>query len=50
MQEALMTITAPVEIVIVKNAGHNFKPVDGTVSPSRDEIIEHTIQFFLDHQ
>jgi acetyl esterase/lipase len=50
MQEALKTITAPVEIIIVKNAGHNFKPVDGDISPSRGEIIEHTIQFFIDHQ
>ncbi|MGJ8654370.1 MAG: prolyl oligopeptidase family serine peptidase [Opitutaceae bacterium] len=48
MQEALQTIKAPVEVVIVKNAGHNFKPVDGTVTPSRDEIIEQTIQFFVD--
>lgn len=50
MQEALKTIKAPVEIVIVKNAGHNFKPVNGTVTPSRGEIIEQTIKFFTDHQ
>ncbi|MGJ8672703.1 prolyl oligopeptidase family serine peptidase [Rubritalea sp.] len=50
MQEALKTIKAPVEIVIVKNSGHNFKPVEGTVTPSRDKIIEQTIQFFADHQ
>ena len=48
MQEALKTIKAPVEIVIVKNSGHNFKPVDGTVTPSREEIVERTIQFLVD--
>jgi acetyl esterase/lipase len=49
MQEAIETIKAPVEIVIVKNAAHNFKPVDGDISPSRDEIINRTIAYFVDH-
>lgn len=50
MQEALKTIDAPVEVVIVKNSGHNWRPVDGTVTPSKDEIIERTIQFFMEHR
>jgi dipeptidyl aminopeptidase/acylaminoacyl peptidase len=47
MQEALQTIQAPVEIVIVKNAGHNWRKADGetAIDPSRNEIIELTIQF-----
>lgn len=49
MQEALKTIKAPVEVLIVKNAGHNWRPVDGVVTPSRDEIIKRTIQFLVDH-
>ena len=48
MQEALKTIDAPVEILIVRNSGHNWRPVDGTVTPSRDEIVERTIQFLVD--
>lgn len=49
MQEALKTINAPVEIVVVKNAGHNWRPVDGDVSPSRDEIINRTVAYLVDH-
>ena len=49
MQEALKTIKAPVEVLIVRNSGHNWKPVDGTVTPSRDEIVKRTIQFLVDH-
>lgn len=52
MQEALKTIQAPVEIVIVKNAGHNWRKADGetAIEPSRNEIIQQTVQFFLEHQ
>jgi acetyl esterase/lipase len=49
MQEVLQTIKAPVEIIIVKNAGHGFKSVDGDISPSRDEIDNLTINYFVDH-
>jgi len=49
MQEALKTIDAPVEILIVKNSGHNFKSVDAPIEPTRDEIVKQTIQFFVDH-
>ncbi|WPJ96305.1 alpha/beta hydrolase [Coraliomargarita algicola] len=50
MQEALETIPAPVEIVIVKNAGHNWRSVGAPIDPSRDEIIQQTINFFLNHR
>lgn len=51
MQAALESIPAPVEITIVKNAGHNWRMGDGktAIKPSRDEIIELTVQFFRDH-
>ena len=47
MQAALETIDAPVEILIVKNAGHNWRSVDAPIEPSRDAIVNETIQFFL---
>lgn len=50
MQEALKAIDAPVEVVIVKNSGHNWRSVDDPIQPNREEIIRRTIQFFLDHQ
>lgn len=51
MQHALETIKAPVEILIVKHAGHNWRKADGEtpIDPSRDVIVERTVQFFVDH-
>ncbi|MFC5051858.1 alpha/beta hydrolase fold domain-containing protein [Rubritalea spongiae] len=50
MQEALKTTDAPVEILIVKNAGHNWRPVDGVVTPNRNEIIKQTVEFITKHK
>ena len=50
MQKALKTIDAPVEILIVKNAGHNWRKVDADIEPSRDSIVKRTIQFFQRHK
>lgn len=50
MREALKTIDAPVEILIVENAGHNWRSVGAPIQPSRDEIVERTIQFILKHK
>lgn len=50
MQEALKTIKAPVEVVIVRNSGHNWRPVDGEVTPGREEIIERTISFLVENK
>ncbi len=50
MREVLETIKAPVEIVIVKNAGHNWRSAGAPIDPSRTEIVEQTIRFFLKHQ
>ncbi len=49
MQQELKTVEAPVEIMIIKNAGHNWRSVDAPISPSRGEIVAATIQFFIDH-
>ncbi|RMD85260.1 MAG: alpha/beta hydrolase [Lentisphaerae bacterium] len=50
MLEQNKKIKAPVTVVIVKNSGHNWKPVGGAIQPSRDEIIRMTIEFFLKHR
>ncbi|MGJ8654827.1 MAG: prolyl oligopeptidase family serine peptidase [Akkermansiaceae bacterium] len=50
MQEELKTVPAPVEIMIVKNAGHNWRSVDAPIEPTRAEIVQKTIEFFLKHK
>lgn len=50
MEERAKKLGAPVEIMIVKNAGHNWRKVDAEIAPTRKEIIEATIKFFVDHQ
>ena len=48
MKRKADTIGAPVEVIVVKNAGHNWRRVDADIDPSRDEIIERTVQFFVE--
>jgi len=44
---ALQAAGVPVELVIVENAGHGFKPEEGkTISPSRQEIAQRVVEFF----
>jgi acetyl esterase/lipase len=50
MQKKVEELNAPVEFLIVKNAGHNWRSVDAPIEPSREEIIQRTIQFFMDHK
>ncbi len=49
MKQKASEVDAPVEIVIVKNSGHNWRKVDAEIDPSRDAIIERTVQFFIDN-
>jgi len=49
MQEKAKRKNAPVEILIIHNAGHNWRKVDADISPSRETIVERTVQFFVDH-
>ena len=49
MQKKAEKLKAPVEIMIIKNAGHNWRKVDADIEPSREVIIERTVQFFVDH-
>ncbi len=48
MKKKADALDAPVEIIIVKNSGHNWRRVDADIEPSREMIIERTVQFFLD--
>tara|TARA_B110000908_G_scaffold172748_1_gene242696 strand:+ start:13207 stop:14352 length:1146 start_codon:yes stop_codon:yes gene_type:complete len=49
MEEINKKIQAPVTIKIVKNSGHNWRKVDKAISPTRDEIVQTTIHFFVSH-
>ena len=49
MQDKAKALDAPVEILIVKNTGHNWRKVDADIEPSRAVINERTVQFFVDH-
>ena len=50
MKQKADALKAPVEIMIVRNAGHNWRKVDADIDPSREAIIERTVQFFVDHR
>lgn len=49
MKQKAAAVEAPVETMIIKNAGHNWRKVDADIEPSRDKIIERTVKFFVDH-
>lgn len=49
MQERAKAVQAPVEILIVKNSGHNWRSVGADIEPSREEIVERTVQFLVGH-
>ena len=50
MQEHVKHVPAPVEVLIVKNAGHNWKPVGAPITPTTPEIEDQTISFLLNLQ
>ena len=49
MQKEAEAIGAPVEVLIVKNAGHNWRKVDADINPTRQQIIDRTVAFFVKH-
>ena len=49
MSQKATAVKAPVEILIVKNAGHNWRQVGNEISPSRAEIEQSTVKFLVDH-
>ena len=50
MASQAAAILASVETLIVKNAGHNWRRVDADISPTRAEIIDRTVEFYLKHK
>jgi len=49
MQKKAEELKAPVEIMIIKNAGHNWRKVDADIAPAFDVIVDRTVQFFVGH-
>lgn len=51
MKKKADAIHAPVEIMIIKHAGHNWRRADGStpIEPTREELIERTVDFIVDH-
>lgn len=50
MQQALETIQAPVDTIIVKNSGHNWRSVGAPISPNTKTIIKATADFLIKHK
>jgi acetyl esterase/lipase len=50
MKKNAEIIGAPVELFIAKNAGHNWRNVGGEINPSKDVIVQKTIDFFLKYK
>lgn len=48
MKQKADSLGAAVEIMIINNAGHNWRRVDEDIKPTRDEIIDRTVQFFVE--
>lgn len=48
MKEKAAAIRAPVEVMIIRNAGHNWRKVDADIDPSREAIIDRTVEFFAE--
>lgn len=47
MEEKAKKIEAPVTTVIIKNAGHNWRKVEKDIEPTREWIIQKTIDYFV---
>lgn len=49
MAKQARKLEAPVQTLIVRNAGHNWRKVDAEIAPGRSEIVEATVAFFVQH-
>lgn len=48
MKQKADAVQAAVQIMIIKNSGHNWRKVDAEINPSREAIVERTVQFFVE--
>lgn len=48
MKQKAEAAGASVEILIIKNAGHNWRKVDADIDPPLHTIVQRTVQFFVD--
>lgn len=49
LYEGLTSAGVPAQLVVVKNAGHGFRPVTGRISPSMEELQKIVADFFDKH-
>ena len=47
MKQKADSLQAHVQTMIIKNAGHNWRRVEADIDPTREVIIDRTIQFFI---
>lgn len=47
MEKKAKKTKAPVTIMIVNNAGHNWRKVENDIKPTRREIVQTTIDYFV---
>ena len=50
MKQKADALKVPVEIMIIKNSGHNWRKVDADIEPSREAIIQRTVEFFVERR
>lgn len=48
MEAKAKELNVPLEILIIKNAGHNFREVDAAIEPTRNQIIDRTVAYFTE--
>ena len=49
MAEKAKEIDAPVTILIIKNSGHNWRKVGAEIKPTREEILQKTVDYLVAH-
>lgn len=49
MEQKASEVEAPVETMIIQNSGHNWRKVGAEIEPSREAIIQRTVQFFIEN-
>ena len=49
LYDKLKAAGVPVELVVVKNAGHGFRPADGDIQPSMPELVKMVVDFFEEY-